>query len=402
MAAYERFGAVEPSAGNSYSVYTAVQCRDSAWPRDWNQWRADMWRTHAKAPFMTWNNAWYNAPCAFWPTEPLQAPDVTNADLPPALLLQATEDAATPFAGALSMRDKLKGSALVVEEGGGNHGIALSGNKCLDEKVAAYLRTGTGRGRHLPRPGGPEAGRRRPARSRPRRAARPCTACSASGADPGRAPAEPRRERRRQASARSAVVAATARRGWDWARVRSSRARGSPRAPRPSTQARATRQYGSCGDSSRDRVVSRAGTDSGARRAVSSRTGLQGVGRAQAVGGEGGRRAGGARVAQDGQRLGGGRAAGRVPVVEQQHEGLEGAAVPREAQPVRGQFAGPQGQSGRGQGGRQGVGAGREQHLVLRVTAPPPPAGAPARRSPGHPRGRGGRHAGFPEMDDAG
>ncbi|MGW7451298.1 alpha/beta hydrolase [Streptomyces sp. NPDC054787] len=142
VAAYERFGAVEPSAGNGYSVYTAVQCRDSAWPKDWNQWRADMWSTHAAAPFMTWNNAWYNAPCAFWPTEPLQAPDVTNADLPPALLLQATEDAATPFQGALSMQDKLKGSALVVEEGGGNHGIALSGNKCLDEKVAAYLRTG--------------------------------------------------------------------------------------------------------------------------------------------------------------------------------------------------------------------------------------------------------------------
>ncbi|MFJ9545579.1 alpha/beta hydrolase [Streptomyces erythrochromogenes] len=142
VAAYERFGAVEPSAGNSYSVYTAVQCRDSAWPRDWNEWRADMWRTHTKAPFMTWNNAWYNAPCAFWPTEPLRAPDVTNADLPPALLLQATDDAATPFDGAVSMREKLSGSALVVEEGGGNHGIALSGNKCLDEKVAAYLRTG--------------------------------------------------------------------------------------------------------------------------------------------------------------------------------------------------------------------------------------------------------------------
>ncbi|MEV7522002.1 alpha/beta hydrolase [Streptomyces sp. NPDC091371] len=143
VAAYERFGAVEPSAGNAYSVYTAVQCRDSAWPRDWNVWRADMWRTHAEAPFMTWNNAWYNAPCAFWPTQPLQAPDVTNAALPPALLLQATEDAATPFGGGLSMRDKLKGAALVVEEGGGNHGISLAGNKCLDEKVSAYLSTGT-------------------------------------------------------------------------------------------------------------------------------------------------------------------------------------------------------------------------------------------------------------------
>ncbi len=142
VAAYEKFGAVEPSAGNGYSVYTAVQCRDSAWPKDWNRWRADMWRAHAEAPFMTWNNAWYNAPCAFWKTEPLQAPDVANADLPPALLLQATEDAATPFGGALTMKEKLKGSALVVEEGGGNHGVSLSGNTCLDEKVSAYLRTG--------------------------------------------------------------------------------------------------------------------------------------------------------------------------------------------------------------------------------------------------------------------
>ncbi|MET9696324.1 alpha/beta hydrolase [Streptomyces sp. NPDC006529] len=142
VAAYERFGAVEPSAGNSYSVYTAVQCRDSAWPKDWNRWRADMWRTHAEAPFMTWNNAWYNAPCAFWPTEPLDAPDVTNAALPPALLFQATLDAATPFEGGRSMHEKLKNSALVVEEGGGNHGVALSGNTCLDEKLAAYLATG--------------------------------------------------------------------------------------------------------------------------------------------------------------------------------------------------------------------------------------------------------------------
>lgn len=142
VAAYERFGAVEPSGGNGYSVYTAVQCRDSAWPKDWNQWRADMWLMHVKAPFMTWNNAWYNAPCAFWQTEPLRAPDVTTAGLPQALLLQATDDAATPFEGALSMREKLAGSALVVEEGGGNHGISLSGNKCLDEKVSAYLETG--------------------------------------------------------------------------------------------------------------------------------------------------------------------------------------------------------------------------------------------------------------------
>ncbi|WP_328967737.1 alpha/beta hydrolase [Streptomyces sp. NBC_00239] len=143
VAAYERFGAVDPAAGNSYSVYSAVQCRDAGWPRDWNTWRRDMWTTHAKAPFMTWNNAWYNAPCAFWKTEPLQAPDVTNTQAPPALLFQATEDAATPYEGARAMQEKLAGSALVVEEGGGNHGISLSGNKCLDRHLTDYLTSGT-------------------------------------------------------------------------------------------------------------------------------------------------------------------------------------------------------------------------------------------------------------------
>jgi hypothetical protein len=34
-------------------------------------------------------------------------------------------------------------SSLVVEEGGGNHGITLSGNACLDRHLAAYLTDGT-------------------------------------------------------------------------------------------------------------------------------------------------------------------------------------------------------------------------------------------------------------------
>ena len=32
----------------------------------WNVWRADNTRVDAKAPFETWANAWFNAPCAFW------------------------------------------------------------------------------------------------------------------------------------------------------------------------------------------------------------------------------------------------------------------------------------------------------------------------------------------------
>ncbi|MEZ7004383.1 alpha/beta hydrolase [Streptomyces sp. AD55] len=141
--AYEDFGAADASDDNGYSVYTAVQCRDAGWPRSWARWRADGWATHREAPFMTWNNTWYNAPCAFWPVPARRPVDVTNGALPPALLFQATGDAATPYDGAVTLHRMLRGSRLVVEEGGGNHGVTLSGNACLDRHLTAYLADGT-------------------------------------------------------------------------------------------------------------------------------------------------------------------------------------------------------------------------------------------------------------------
>ncbi|GEC03373.1 peptidase [Streptomyces spinoverrucosus] len=141
--AYENFGAVDAAGENGYSIYTSVQCRDTGWPRDWRQWRKDNWAAHAEAPFMTWNNAWYNAPCAFWPTSSLRPVNVANGKLPPVLLFQATHDAATPYQGGATLHRLLRGSSLVVEENGGNHGITLSGNACLDQHLAAYLTDGT-------------------------------------------------------------------------------------------------------------------------------------------------------------------------------------------------------------------------------------------------------------------
>ncbi|CCK26325.1 secreted peptidase [Streptomyces davaonensis JCM 4913] len=147
--AYEDFAAVDAAGDNGYSVYTSVQCRDADWPRDWGQWRQDNWAVYAKAPFLTWSNAWYNAPCAFWPTETLDPVNVANHKLPPVLLFQATGDAATPYHGAVTVHRMLKGSSLVVEQGGQNHGISLSGNACLDKHLAKYLTDGT-----VPRSGG--------------------------------------------------------------------------------------------------------------------------------------------------------------------------------------------------------------------------------------------------------
>ncbi|MCW2870149.1 MAG: tap 6 [Streptomyces oryziradicis] len=133
---------VDGAGDNGYSVYTAVQCRDAKWPRSWQTWHRDTQEVYEKAPFLAWNNTWYNAPCAFWPTGSRSPVDVSNSQLPATLLFQATEDAATPYSGGVIMHSLLKKSSLVVEEGGGNHGITLSGSKCLDGYLSAYLATG--------------------------------------------------------------------------------------------------------------------------------------------------------------------------------------------------------------------------------------------------------------------
>ncbi|MCH0542447.1 alpha/beta fold hydrolase [Streptomyces sp. MUM 203J] len=139
---YEAVAELDAQGDNGYSVYTAVECRDARWPRAWGTWHRDNWATHAKAPFSTWNNAWYNAPCAFWPVAPREAVDVANEALPPVLLVQASEDAATPYEGAVAMRRLLAGSRLVVERGGGNHGVTLRGNACVDRHLVRYLESG--------------------------------------------------------------------------------------------------------------------------------------------------------------------------------------------------------------------------------------------------------------------
>ncbi|TQS43717.1 alpha/beta hydrolase [Cryptosporangium phraense] len=139
---YEAFGAIDESGENGNTIYNAVQCRDAHWPRDWSTWVEDTWRVYKKAPFMAWNNAWFNAPCVYWPTKSLQPIDVTNSKVQSVLIFQATLDAATPYPGAVVTRQKIKNSRLVVEVGGGNHGITLGGNACLDKYLSDYLATG--------------------------------------------------------------------------------------------------------------------------------------------------------------------------------------------------------------------------------------------------------------------
>ncbi|WP_199547665.1 alpha/beta hydrolase [Streptomyces sp. N35] len=134
--------AAEDENGNA--VYTAVECNDAPWPTDWRVWDRDNSRLARIAPFETWDNAWMNLPCAYWPAPRQQPVDVRVAEgaLPPTLIMAAERDAATPYEGAIELHRRLPGSALVTEREAGTHGISGGPNPCINGHMDAYLING--------------------------------------------------------------------------------------------------------------------------------------------------------------------------------------------------------------------------------------------------------------------
>ncbi|MDQ2815456.1 MAG: alpha/beta hydrolase, partial [Actinomycetota bacterium] len=130
---------------NEFAVYNAVQCSDVNWPRSFAYWTSDTERVAKTAPFQAWDNAWFNAACAFWPVRgPAKPLSVNGAGLPGILMLQGTLDPATPYAGAQNAHKLLPSARMVVVQGGGNHGQSLEqpSNSCIQGYLNGYLATG--------------------------------------------------------------------------------------------------------------------------------------------------------------------------------------------------------------------------------------------------------------------
>ncbi|MGX1548015.1 alpha/beta hydrolase [Streptomyces adustus] len=131
------------SSENGNAVYTAVECTDAQWPTSWKKWDRDNTRLNKDYPFMTWANAWMNLPCATWPVKQQTPVNVkTGKGLPPVMIVQSQRDAATPYAGAVELHQRFKGSRLITEKDAGSHGVTGLVNPCINTRVDAYLLTG--------------------------------------------------------------------------------------------------------------------------------------------------------------------------------------------------------------------------------------------------------------------
>lgn len=135
-------GATEPD-DNVFAVYNAVQCTDAAWPARYSKWRKDAFRTAKQAPVLTWSNVWFNTACLYWPGTPGKPVAVNGSAAPPILLLGATLDGATPYSGALEVRNRFPKAVLVAEQDATTHsGAVLGGNSCIDKRISEYLISG--------------------------------------------------------------------------------------------------------------------------------------------------------------------------------------------------------------------------------------------------------------------
>ncbi|WP_329136503.1 alpha/beta hydrolase [Streptomyces sp. NBC_01476] len=139
------FGVPGTPTQNKQAMYNAVQCVDTPWPRGWKRWQDDYSAQYrAGNRFMTWYDAWYNAPCAFWPVRAGTPQKIGNKNVD-VLLLQGDSVGDSPLSGALRMHRQFPDSRLVVERDGFEHETSMSrnANTCMNGYVSAFFEDGS-------------------------------------------------------------------------------------------------------------------------------------------------------------------------------------------------------------------------------------------------------------------
>lgn len=125
-------------ASAGFDVYTAVKCIDVARPDDLEGFSLLAERVAEQAPVIGAAIANELLPCGAWPVDPeVPFPTIDDAAAPPAVILGNTGDAATPYADAVAVADRLPNAILVTHDGTGH--LSFGRNECVNDIVVAYL-----------------------------------------------------------------------------------------------------------------------------------------------------------------------------------------------------------------------------------------------------------------------
>ncbi|MEZ5380963.1 MAG: alpha/beta hydrolase [Microthrixaceae bacterium] len=120
-----------------FTPYLAIECIDQPHPEGFEAWQAFVTRLEEVSPRLGGSIGNELLPCADWPVDVQRTPTFPTATGSDAILVIGnTGDAATPFAQAETMAERLDNAVLVTHEGTGHTSY---GNPCVDEITAAYL-----------------------------------------------------------------------------------------------------------------------------------------------------------------------------------------------------------------------------------------------------------------------
>jgi pimeloyl-ACP methyl ester carboxylesterase len=133
-----------PGSDNGNAMYLATECTDQQWPTNLNKVLNDNRRVNRTAPFLTWDNGWFNGPCNYWHAKAGTPVHVDGRKVKsPVLLIDETFDPATPYAGSIETRRRFPTSSLIEGVNGTTHAGSLSGVACTDNAIGRYLTDGT-------------------------------------------------------------------------------------------------------------------------------------------------------------------------------------------------------------------------------------------------------------------
>ncbi|MFI6444514.1 alpha/beta hydrolase [Kitasatospora sp. NPDC050543] len=133
---------------NTVAVSAATLCNDVTWPGSVPALRKDVAADRARYP-LTAGMPVNVMPCAYWPARPAEPPVRITPDGPSnVLLIQNLRDPATPYSGALKLRQAFgQRATMVAVDSGGHDAYRANGNACGDRLVTDFLVTGA-RPRH--------------------------------------------------------------------------------------------------------------------------------------------------------------------------------------------------------------------------------------------------------------
>jgi pimeloyl-ACP methyl ester carboxylesterase len=116
----------------------AVNFVDEECPKDPKTYRQLATEYGQVAPIFGPSAAVSGMACAYWPAkpDPLSAPSAKGA--PPIVIIDTTNDPATPYEWGLAVSKQIESSILITHRGNG-HTIYAQGDSCVDGAVNAYL-----------------------------------------------------------------------------------------------------------------------------------------------------------------------------------------------------------------------------------------------------------------------